>query len=94
MSKSFLSRHLLNKNELVEGNKVIKNSNDHLQPWLAQQRTCGPRGKKNVIDANSVSAYGIVWIEHILNTFQSLHCAGPKFYYEATKFIRHLCIVH
>jgi hypothetical protein len=50
-SKSFLSRHLLNKDELVEGNKVIKNSNDHLQPSLAQQRACGPRGKKNVIDA-------------------------------------------
>jgi len=49
----------LNKDELVEGNKVIKNSNDHLQPSLAQQRTCGPRGKKNVIDANSASAYGI-----------------------------------
>jgi hypothetical protein len=33
MSKSFLSRHLLNKDELVEGNK---DSNGHLQPSLAQ----------------------------------------------------------
>jgi hypothetical protein len=49
----------INKDELVEGNKVIKNSNDHLQPSLAQQRACGPRGKKNVIDARSASAYRI-----------------------------------
>jgi hypothetical protein len=49
----------INKDELVEGNKVIKNSNDHLQPSLAQQRACGPRGKKNVIDASSASAYDI-----------------------------------